>query len=1103
MKEQEQKNLITQEQLPQQNQDKVKSQTPKNKVIIWSAAGAAAAALSSVASLTTVFSNQRKVSFLDKVLQSIKIDVKDKETKTRDDIKTIADFASSNLDTKLYELVVEEVDGEVNKQPLAKDKPYTTFRTKFALRNKITKAQSNFKIFDFKDVRPPKEKQQLNDLGKISEKEEDRVNDKVKIEFVNFNRGQNLASTVAAIDESGKFKHFNIYLKQDNDDILQYEIVNVGVETNDEEAKAIFSYQLKVKSIDDEKFVSDKLSIEFKDFAIPSTRLTEYLNSLNFQYKDVTSTYIQDANKEGIVEATTLTNPNYQFEFENFEKLEAEQKVKAKIKIVDKNTKETSQSRDIEISGFYDYQKAVEELTSQINFDYNDKENTFTNELKKQNLTNNLSSLPIGNKFEVTYYGNELTQGNENDPDARKTAIVSFKIKDKRTQFESSEKSYTIDGFKEYKIKSELDTYLNQIVLDVADKGSKFIENIEYSNITKTNFDEEKYQIDLGTFLIVKQDDLTSIKVHFRITEKNSQNIYSNQRTVEIKDFKIPKKLLDEWAKSISFDVSKKSETMAYDCWDDFNKIDIRRNIDNTKFKFFDQPSVKQTGADELTIRFKIYDLKDTNTMSDETVFKINKFKTAETNANSFDYYLYEHNGHQVACLNKRKIENIFTVPSVIKSFKVKKAMSLYAYENFSRHYCIKVSEGIEEVENLVYTSANATSDLLALSLPTSIKVAKNVIVGPTKNLLYFGMPSTIEQAQGLYESSNTTFGEENVFSNFNYHHGTENFLGKSLDPNDKINWKGGFKFELYHSDSPFAKYRIKPNLDSKYSFLIKIEGNKLAKLIEKKETPNELSLNLDYENFEGIVEGALHGSKATKISLESTKIENLENVFSLANSTLTELDLSKVTKFKYFNKLGPSFNNIQKIKLPDNMGDHLSFSFYGWKNLKEVVLPKTAKYITSYMFYGCKKLEKINFDELINLEQIVHPDDLNNNSGDLKHIHFISSDVMTEIDLSKTNLKKLAGYVFASMKKLGKIILPSTLQRVGRTIAYNNYNTNNTPNNEDDDTITFDQLLTIKIKGTQQKPGGWHNRWIGQYWTSEKPNGTDESKVKIEWGQS
>ncbi|WP_036445465.1 hypothetical protein, partial [Metamycoplasma hyosynoviae] len=82
MKEQEQKNLNTQEQLPQQNQDKVKSQNPKTKVIVWSTAGAAIAALSSVASITTVFSSQRKVSFLDKVLQSIKIDVKDKETKT-------------------------------------------------------------------------------------------------------------------------------------------------------------------------------------------------------------------------------------------------------------------------------------------------------------------------------------------------------------------------------------------------------------------------------------------------------------------------------------------------------------------------------------------------------------------------------------------------------------------------------------------------------------------------------------------------------------------------------------------------------------------------------------------------------------------------------------------------------------------------------------------------------------------------------------------------------------------------------------------------------------------------------------------------------------
>ncbi|MDD1376637.1 hypothetical protein PT316_03445, partial [Metamycoplasma hyosynoviae] len=343
MKEQEQKKLNTQEQTPQQNQDKIKVQNPKNKVIVWSAAGAAAAALSSVVSITTVFSNQRKVSFLDKVLQSIKIDVKDKEIKTKDDIKTIADFVSSGLNEKLYELIVETEEDQVNKQPLDKDKPYTTFRTKFAIRNKFTKAQSNYRIFEFRDIKPPKEKVELNELGKISENEVDRVNDKVKIEFINFNRSQHLASAVTAKDETGKYKYFNIYLKQDNNDTLQYEIVNVNVEAMDSNAEAIFSYQLKVKSVEDEKFISDKLEIKFKDFAIPSTQLTEYLNSLEFKYKDAEKTYVQDAIKEGIIEGTPLKNSNYTLEFEKFEKkLDA---IQAIVKIVDKNTKETSQIR--------------------------------------------------------------------------------------------------------------------------------------------------------------------------------------------------------------------------------------------------------------------------------------------------------------------------------------------------------------------------------------------------------------------------------------------------------------------------------------------------------------------------------------------------------------------------------------------------------------------------------------------------------------------------------------------------------------------------------------------------------------------------------------
>ncbi|MDC8938214.1 leucine-rich repeat protein [Metamycoplasma hyosynoviae] len=1100
MKEQEQKNLNTQEQSPQQNQDKSKAQSPKTKVIVWSTAGATIAALSSVASLTTVFSNQRKVSFLDKVLQSIKIDVKDKETKTKDDIKTIANFVSSNLDTKLYELVVEEVNGEVNKQPLDKDKPYTTFRTKFALRNKITKAQSNYKIFEFRDIKPPKEKEQLNELGKISENEIDRVNDKVKIEFINFNRGRHLASAVAAKDESGKYKYFNIYLKQDNSDTLQYEIVNVNVETNDNEAEATFSYQLKVKSIEDEKFISDKLSIKFKDFAIPSTQLTHYLNSLDIKYKDASSTYIQDASKEGIIEGTTLSNPNYSLEFESFEKLENEQKVKARVKIVDKNTKESSEFREVEMEGFFDYKKVVQDASDAIVFNYNDKENTFANNLKKINLTNTLVSLPNSNNLEVVYYGDELAQEDENDPKKRLNAIVSFKIKDKKTQFESEQKSYTINGFKDYRIKSELNDYLKQIVLDVESKNSKYIDDIsEYSHITKSNFDSAKYQIDLNSFVIEKLSDLTSIKVHFRITENNTQNIFSDNRTIEIKDFKIPQKLLNEWANKIKLDVPNKQNELAYNYWDDFSKI-TKENL-NDKFEFDTQNiTVKQTDADEITVRFKIKDKQDPNTISDLKEIVIKGFKKQYVNSEKFGYYLYEQNGHKVACLNSRKIQNIFVVPDIIDSFKVKKAMSLYIYENFSRHYSIYVSEGIEEVENLIYTNEFATSDLLALSLPKTLKVAKNVIVGQSKKLLYLEMPSNIEHIESLYESSNTILGDEEVFQDFAYHFGSENFYGKSLDPNDKKHWKGGFRVKLYDSQNP--NYEIKEELNRTFSFLIKKNGNKLVKLIEKKITPDQLDLNLTHYNINEIVTGALYGSKASKITLVSNTISNLENLFSLSNKNLKELDLSGVLQFKHFNNLGPSFNNIEKIVLPNDMGEKLSFDFANWKSLKEVKLPSTVKTIASGMFYGCNNLENVNFTDLINLEKILHPSDKENDNEFPKSMHFVSSKVIKKIDLSATKLRALSGYAFQGVNSLEEIVLPSTLQKVGSFIAYRSYLDKGTEDVNDDEISFGNKMLTIKIKVHASKPSGWSDKWIGQYWSQSAQTGTNTAEVKIEWAQ-
>ncbi|MDC8916744.1 hypothetical protein PR240_03430, partial [Metamycoplasma hyosynoviae] len=174
------------------------------------------------------------------------------------------------------------------------------------------------------------------------------------------------------------------------------------------------------------------------------------------------------------------------------------------------------------------------------------------------------------------------------------------------------------------------------------------------------------------TFVIEKLEDLTSINVHFRIREKHGMpKIYSNQKTIKIEGFKIPQKLLNEWADKIVLNVQDKEQKMAYEFWDDFSKINIRQNIDDNKVEFASGATVKQTGADELTIRFQIQDKSDQNVKSITKEVKINGFKKDTINSDKFNYYLYEHNGHKVACLNKRNVEFVFEVPNKIDSYKV------------------------------------------------------------------------------------------------------------------------------------------------------------------------------------------------------------------------------------------------------------------------------------------------------------------------------------------------------------------------------------------------------------------------------------------------
>ncbi|MDI3063937.1 leucine-rich repeat protein [Metamycoplasma hyosynoviae] len=1018
MKEQEQKNLNTQKQSPQQNQNKTKAQSPKTKVIVWSTAGAAIAALSSVASLTTVFSNQRKVSFLDKVLQSIKIDVKDKENKTKDDIKTIADFQSSGLNNKLYELIVETEDNQVNKQPLDKDKPYTTFRTKFALRNKITKVQSNYRTFEFRDIKPPKEKAELDKLGKISENEKDRINDKVKIEFLNFNRNTKLASEVIEKDENGNFKHFNIYLKQDNNDALQYEIVNVNVKADDETSTAIFSYQLKVKYIDDDKFTSNVLEVKFDDFAKTSTQLTTYLNSLTFSYENAEQTFIQDA-------------------------------IQTKV-IAKSNNQDLSSNYELVFSEF-------------------------------------------------------KTQG---EHPKKIDAIV--KLRDNAKNIISDARSIEITGFKNYETPEQLNSYIDQVGVDVPSKSSLLISEVNnYSEITMSKFDNVKYEIDLGTFLIEKLSDLVSIKVHFRIKEKDGRpGIYSKQISKTITGFKMPQELIEELAQKIKFDVANKKNRMAYDLWDKYNEIQ-KSGIDN-RISIVETPLVKQTDADKITITYKVKD-KSNNRESNTYSRVITGFKTSNQNLDDFSYEIVEHNGHKIAFLNTRKNLIQFKVPAKIGSYKVIKVGTLFSSVNKAHSnsplYGVILEEGIQEVSNLIISSDYGTeyAKIAAIKLPKSIKKISSLINGDSSSLAYLEMYDNVETIEGQLFTTFCNYIDKNE----NYKAaGTDydkyyfkligefsNFFSEQQADGGRYG-KGSFRFNLLESKET-ERLKLNTTYLTEFSFLESVDGKTLYKVVDNKNSNENITTQMQYEKTS---KNAFSGLKIKTIDLHmpNIKAEEQKNFILERMKNLEEIKLTN-HKFDQFpiSMLLNDITSLKTITFPDFANDNanniLDVSFNG--KSEKVNLPKNVKEI---------KRKIIDTNNIENLDKLTKLKVLHSNS--------FSGFQNTNLNFSNCPLEEIKFATFQWTTNNVTIILPKTVKKVEPFILFyteinGKYGILNNPFNYQDQlsqiVLTGIKKVTIKIKGIQSKPAGWSDYWLGQLWNSTHQFGTEQSILKIEWNST
>ncbi|MDD1360050.1 hypothetical protein PT305_01705 [Metamycoplasma hyosynoviae] len=1004
MKEQEQKNLNNQEVKPQQNQDKVKTQNPKTKVIVWSAAGAAVATLSSVVSLSTVFSNQRKVAYLDKVLQSLKIDVKDKETKTKDDIKTIADFVASGLNNKLYELIVETEENEVNKQPLDKDKPYTTFRTKFAIRNKFTKAQSNYQSFEFKDIKPPKEKTELNKLGK----------ERVVVKFFDgFRRELNLASE-ALKQENGKYKHFEVFLKDNNSDDIKYEIVNIKVTANDKKSEAIISYQIKVKSINDDKFTSDVLEVKFDDFAKTSEQLTEYLNQVTFSYENANAIYIQDAIQTKVIgkkDGNSLPL-NYELRFDEFIKEgEHPKKITAKIRIRDNVNNIISDARDIEIT-----------------------------------------------------------------------------------------------GFKEYLTPEELDAYIDTVQFDVQNKETQEISNINtYSQLSKTSFDESKYEVDLNTFIIEKLDDLVSLNIHFRIKEKNGKpGIYSKQKTIKIQGFKMPEKLVNDLAWQVSFDVIGKSQKMAYEFWDKVDQSayqitkDDRVNI-NIK-------EVKQSNGNSILVKYTVKDVKG-NTESADVSKIISGFKDSNQNESAYSYEIIEYKGNKAAYLNGRYDLNSYIVPAKIGNYKVIKVGTLFT--NVLRTsdlvgYGVVLEEGIEEINSLVVNSETKEyAQIVAISLPKTIKKITNLIVGKTTNFANLKMYDNVEEINGLFNEYKNNIPKDNlyelIFSDTKYDSVAFpllNYFSEFFNI-PGVGWwkgKGSFKLQLQESGQT-PRLKINNTYKDNYTFLESQDGKTLYKVF----TNNEANLDkFDSEiKYETIKKGAFTylGIKEMELLAPNLKMSNFEWYLFESLPALKKLSFKNLhmddLKLKYlFNDL-----TLEELKLPNYKNDNGENTLDALQLnvlVDKIWLPENVKIIRKFIrtFY-----EVMNAPQLKKLEVIGS-----------RAFEFATEKGSHILDFTNSPLKSIESDAFWRCYKNAVIKLPAGIQKVDKFIMYvteknSKYNEMKSDNESILDKIILNGFENSKLIIKESKrPSGWSKYFVGQYSSSSETSPGVDNELKIEW---
>ena len=138
----------------------------------------------------------------------------------------------------------------------------------------------------------------------------------------------------------------------------------------------------------------------------------------------------------------------------------------------------------------------------------------------------------------------------------------------------------------------------------------------------------------------------------------------------------------------------------------------------------------------------------------------------------------------------------------------------------------------------------------------------------------------------------------------------------------------------------------------------------------------------------------------------------------------------------------------MEQIKLPEGLKEIKSHTFIGCENLKEIIIPKNVEEIGDRAFAACDELEKVVFQNdsvffrgifagcsKLNLDTIAKNITKYNMEGIT--LTGYSPDEGEYIVTVPEGITEIGDYAFSTARYLNKIILPTSLRRIGYMSFY------------------------------------------------------------------